>query len=199
MIKTEFMELYEELSEINDLEDNNTFFSSLLDELSEFDYAFIDDEGKELDDEDAMKAVVQSPEQLIELGKGVCTDFVEYTCAKLDERNISYEVYYIACTDKDGDMPSHVFVVVENEGKILWLEAAWHSEAGIHEYDSLEELFEDIARKHCIYDGENYLESCEIREIKKSLVGMSQEAIYEYVDTLPITWRAVEEGNLSNN
>ena len=44
--------------------------------------------GEELDDEDAMKAVVQSPEQLADLGKGVCTDFVEYTRAKLDERNI---------------------------------------------------------------------------------------------------------------
>ena len=194
MIKTEFMELYEELSEINSSEDNKAFFTSLLDELSEFDYTFIDADGKELDDEEAMKAVVQSPEQLIDLGKGVCTDFVEYTCAKLDDRKIPYEVYYIVCTDKDGDRPSHVFVIVENEGKFLWLEAAWHSEAGIHEYDSLEELFEDIAKKHCIYDGENYLDSCEIREIKKSLVGMSQEAIYDYVDTLPITWKAVEEG-----
>lgn len=170
------------------------FFRALLAELSEFDYAFIDGEGKELHAEDAMDAVVQSPEQLADLGKGVCTDFVEYTRAKLDERNIPYKVYDIACTDKDGDHPAHVFVAVEHEGKFLWLEAAWHSEAGIHEYNSLEELFEDIARKHCIYDGENYLESCEIREIKKSLVGMSQEAIYEYIDTLPITWKAVEEG-----
>jgi hypothetical protein len=194
IFETDFMKLYEELSEINISEDNKAFFTSILDELSEFNYAFIDSEGKELDDEDAMKAVVQSPEQLMDLGKGVCTDFVEYTRTKLDERNISYKVYDIACTDKDGDHPAHVFVVVENEGKFLWLEAAWHSEAGIHEYDSLEELFEDIARKHCIYDGENYLNSCEIREIKKSLVDMSQEAIYDYVDTLPITWKAAEEG-----
>lgn len=194
IFETDFMKLYEELSEINSSEDNNAFFTSLLDELSEFDYAFINADGEELDDEDAMKAVVQSPDQLEDLGKGVCTDFVEYTCKKLDERKIPHKVYDIACTDKDGDRPAHVFVVVETEGKFLWLEAAWHSEAGIHEYSSLEELFEDIARKHCIYDGENYLESCEIREIKKSLVGMSQEAIYDYVDALPITWKAVEEG-----
>jgi RimJ/RimL family protein N-acetyltransferase len=173
---------------------NNEALSGILDELSEFDYAFIDADGEELDDEDAMKAVVQSPDQLKALGKGVCTDFVEYTCTKLDEREIPHKVYDIACTDKDGDHPAHVFVVVEDEGKFLWLEAAWHSEAGIHKYSSLEELFEDIARKHCIYDGENYLDSCEIREIKKSLVGMSQEAIYDYVNTLPITWKAVEEG-----
>jgi RimJ/RimL family protein N-acetyltransferase len=194
IFETDFMKLYEELNDINSSEDNNAFFTSLLDELSKFDYAFINADGKELDDEEAMKAVVQSPDQLEDLKKGVCTDFVEYTRAKLDDRKIPYEVYYIGCTDKDGDRPSHVFVVIENEGKFLWLEAAWHSEAGIHEYNSLEELFEDIARKHCIYEGENYLKSCEIREIKKSLVGMSQEAIYDYVDTLPITWKAVEEG-----
>ena len=196
--ETDFMKLYEELSDIQDKTEANLFFTSLLDELSKFDYAFIDGEGKELSDKDAMKAVVQSPDQLENLRKGVCTDFVEYTRVKLDDRKIPYEVYYIVCTDKDGDRPSHVFVVVENESKFLWLEAAWHSEAGIHEYDSLEELFEDIARKHCIYDGENYLESCEVREIKKSLVGMSQEEIYDYVDTLPIAWKAVEEGITEN-
>lgn len=192
--KTDFVKLYEELNNIQDKTEANLFFTSLLDELSKFDYAFIDADGKELDEEEAMKAVVQSPDQLEDLKKGVCTDFVEYTRAKLNARKIPYEVYYIICVDKDEDRPSHVFVVIENEGKFLWLEAAWHAEAGIHEYDSLEELFEDIARKHCIYDDENYLESCEIREIKKSLVGMSQEAIYDYVDTLPIAWKAAEEG-----
>lgn len=175
-----------------DFSNNNEFLHSLLDELSEFDYAFIGANGGELDNKEAMKAVVQHPDQLNKLRKGVCTDFVEYTRTKLDERKIPYKVYDIVCTDKDGDHPAHVFVIVENKGKFLWLEAAWHSEAGIHEYNSLEELFEDIARKHCIYDGENYLKSCEIREIKKSLVGMSQEAIYDYVDTLPITWKAAE-------
>lgn len=196
--ETDFIKLYEELNDIQDKTEVNLFFTSLIDELSKFDYAFIDGEGKELSDKDAMKAVVQSPDQLEALGKGVCTDFVEYTRIKLEDRKIPYTVYCIVCTDKDGDRPSHVFVVVENEGKFLWLEAAWHSEAGIHEYNSLEELFEDIAKKHCIYDGENYLDSCEVREIKKSLVGMSQEAIYDYVDTLPITWKAVEEGITDN-
>lgn len=177
-----------------DFSNNNEFFHSLLDELSEFDYAFIDADGEELDDEDAMNATVQHPNQFTKLRKGVCTDFVEYTSEKLSEYNIDHDVYFIKCVDKDGDEPSHVFVVVEDKGKFLWVEAAWHSEAGIHEYNSLEELFEDIARKHCVYEGHNYLESCEIRKVKKSLVGMSQEAIYYYVDTLPITWKATEEG-----
>lgn len=188
-----FLRLYEELSKINDLSSNRTFFTHLVNELSKFDYAFIDGDGNELPDDEAMKAVVQSPEQLVKLGKGVCTDLVEYTRMKLDERSIPYWVYDIQCTDKDGDHPAHVFVVVKDAGKFLWLEAAWHSEAGIHEYNSLEDLFEDIARKHCIYDGENYLDTCEIREIKKSLAGMSQEATYDYVDTLPIVWKATEE------
>ena len=144
MIKTEFIKLYEELSEINEAEDNRNFFEGLLDELSEFDYAFIDIDGKELNDEEAMQAAVQSPKQLIDLKKGVCTDFVEYIRMKLNDRKIPFEVYYVACTDKDGDRPYHVFIVVENEDKFLWLEAAWRSEIGIHEYDSLEALFEDI-------------------------------------------------------
>lgn len=190
----DFLKLYEELSEINDLESDKTFFTGLLDELSKFDYAFIDGDGNELPDDEAMRAVVQSPEQLVKLGKGVCTDLVEYTRAKLDEKEIPYKVYYITCTDQDGNQPSHVFVVVENEGNFLWLETAWRSEAGVHKYNSLEDLFEDIAEKHCVYDGEDYLESCEIKEIKKSLIGRSQDEIYEYVATLPIVWTAAEEG-----
>lgn len=166
---------------------------TILDELKEFDYAFIDVDGQELDDEEAMNAVVQHPDQFNKLRKGVCTDFVEYTSKKLSEHNIDHDVYFIKCVDKDGDEPSHVFVVVNDEGKFLWIEAAWHSEAGIHKYSSLEKLFEDIARKHCVYEGHNYLKSCEIRKIKKSLAGMSQTAVYDYVNTLPITWKATEE------
>ena len=181
---------------------DNEIIQCILNELSEFDYAFIDDNGKELDYEEAMKAVVQSPDQLAYLGKGVCTDFVEYTSKKLSEHNIDHSVYFIKCVDKDGDEPSHVFVVVDNKDKVLWLEAAWYSEAGIHQYDSLKELFEDVAKKHCIYGGENYLDSCEIKEIKKSLVGMSQKDVYDYVDTLPIIWKATQEvkaGSLIEN
>ena len=191
IFETDFMKLYEELNEAN--ADITETFTEVLNELKQFDYAFIDKEGKELPEDEAMNAYVQSPDQLADIGKGVCTDFVEYTRAKLDDLDLSYSVYDIKCTDKDGDNPAHVFVVVEADNKFYWLEAAWHSEAGIHEYEDLLDLFEDIAKKHCIYDGENYLESCEIREIKKSLVGMSQEEIYEYVETLPITWKAAEE------
>ena len=192
IFETDFMKLYEELGEIN--VDNTEHFEEILDELKKFDYAFIDKNGKELPEDEAMKAYVQSPEQLANLGKGVCTDFVEYTKVKLDELDIPFSVYNIKCTDKDGDQPAHVFVVAEVDDKFYWLEAAWHSEAGVHEYKDILELFEDIARKHCIYDGENYLESCEIREIKKSLVGMSQDEIYDYIETLSITWKAAEEG-----
>ena len=180
-LNSEFLELLEELDSAIEETDDTVFLNSLVDELSEYDYAFIDKNGEELSEKDAMQAVVQSPEQLEQLGKGVCTDFVEFTCAKLDDRQISYEVYYIQCIDEDGDKPAHVFVVVENNSKFFWVEASWKSEAGVHEYDSLESLFEDIAKKHSIYDNHNYLDSCDIRKIKKSLVGMSQKQIYQYI------------------
>lgn len=193
-LNSEFLELLEELDSAIEETDDKVFLNSLVDELSEYDYAFIDKNGEELSEKDAMQAVVQSPEQLEQLGKGVCTDFVEFTCAKLDDRQISYEVYYIQCIDEDGDKPAHVFVVVEDNSKFFWVEASWKSEAGVHEYDSLESLFEDIAKKHSIYDNHNYLDSCDIRKIKKSLVGMSQKQIYQYTNSLPITWKAAEEG-----
>ena len=106
IFKTDFMKLYEELNDINT--DNTEHFEEILGELKKFDYAFIDKNGKELPEDEAMKAYVQSPEQLADLGKGVCTDFVEYTKVKLDELDIPFSVYDIKCTDKDGDNPAHV-------------------------------------------------------------------------------------------
>lgn len=158
--------------------------------LDKFDYAFIDKDGNELDDEDAMEASVQSPEQFSKLGKGVCTDYVEYTKKFLDDRGIDYTTYDISFTDEDGDEPSHVCVVAHVDDKYVWIENSWYSEKGNHEYSNLNDFFEDIAKKHCVWDGNDYLDSCVIREFDKSLVGMTQQQVYDYMHTIKPIWTA---------
>ena len=71
----------------------------------------------------------------------------------------------------------------------VWVENAWYSEKGNHEYNYIEELFDDISKKHCVFGDNNYLESCIIKQFDKSLVGMSQQEIYDYMNTLPIVWQ----------
>ena len=176
---------------------SSNILSELQNELNKFDYAFIDKDGNELDDESAMDAVVQSPEQLSKLGKGVCTDYVEYSKKWLDSRGIEYSTYDISFVDEDGDEPSHIAVVAHIDGKYIWIENSWYSEKGNHVYNSLESFFKDIANKHCVWDNNNYLSSCVIREFDKSLAGMSQQQVYDYMHTLPITWKPKE--NLSES
>lgn len=176
-------------------QDAETRLDALQKELDKFDYAFIDGEGNELSNEDAMDAVVQSPEQLAELGKGVCTDYVEYSKTWLEDKGIKYSTYDVSFTDEDGDEPSHTFIVAEIDDKFIWVENAWFSEKGNHEYSSIEELFTDIATKHCRWDDNDYLDSCVIRQFDKSLVGMSQQEIYDYMHTLPTVWKPEENEN----
>ena len=176
-------------------QDAETSLGALQKELDKFDYAFIDGDGNELSNEDAMEAVVQSPEQLAKLGKGVCTDYVEYSKAWLEDKGIKYSTYDVSFIDEDGDEPSHTFIVAEMDDKFIWVENAWFSEKGNHEYSSMEELFTDIATKHCRWDDNDYLDSCVIRQFDKSLVGMSQQEIYDFMHTLPAIWKPKENIN----
>ena len=173
---------------VESLDTVNELLTELQKELDSFDYAFIDKDGNELASEDAMDAVVQSPASLTRLRKGVCTDYVEYSRDFLDKHNIPYSVYDVSFIDEDSDRPAHVFVVVKDGSNYIWVENAWHSEKGNHKYSSLESLFKDISNKHCVYDGKNYLSTCAIREIPKSLVGKSQKAIDRYIRRLPVIY-----------
>lgn len=40
--------------------------------------------------------------------------------------------------------PCHTFLVFKNNDKFYWFEASWEKKKGVREYDTLEELFDDI-------------------------------------------------------
>ena len=122
----------------------------LFKKIENWDFGCYDSRGNELDMKDIWHSVVQEPHQLEKNKKGMCLDYVEYekdyfTEAGFEDKIHTYDISY---TDSDGDHPSHVFLVFDHNNKYYWFEKAWHSEAGIYEFDTLTELFQTVAKKH---------------------------------------------------
>ena len=51
---------------------------------------------------------------------------------------------------REDDATGHAFLWYEENGKYYWFELDWKDEAGIHEYNSYEELIDDIKNKFII-------------------------------------------------
>lgn len=108
---------------------------------------------------------LQSPEDLIKNKYGVCWDQVELERFYLEENNISSKSYFIIAYDNKQE-PTHTFIVVKSD-KYYWLEHSWYPFKGVHEYNSLKKLLNDVKIKF-------------EKSIKKQNVNDYKIAIYEY-------------------
>ena len=118
--------------------------------LQSIDYGWIDKSGgrhEKLGSDFASEYRLQLGDECYKNQLGVCWDQVEYEASFLDASGIENQSYFIYYDDKD-KLPSHTFLVVKLGGKYLWIEHAWEKFAGIHEYDSEDELLKDI-KKGC--------------------------------------------------
>lgn len=84
--------------------------------------------------------VLQSYKDMLKTKTGVCFDQVELERHYLYNRDItSYFICYY------GEfLQSHTFLVVKENNKYIWFEHAWEKYEGIHKYDSLDELLNDV-------------------------------------------------------
>ena len=87
--------------------------------------------------------VLQSYKDMLKTKTGVCFDQVELERHYLYNRDItSYFICYY------GEfLQSHTFLVVEENNKYIWFEHAWEKYRGIYEYNSLDELLNDVKNK----------------------------------------------------
>lgn len=100
--------------------------------------------GEDDDGEDFYKYYrLQSPQETIDRKYGVCWDQVEVERVWFDHKKIPYDIYYI-----DHETTTHTFLVFKRNGKYYWFEHSWYTYRGIHEYDSLDVLLEDVRQKH---------------------------------------------------
>lgn len=90
--------------------------------------------------------VLQSPKEVLESEVGICFDQVELE--RYYFKNLDYDIktYFLVYYDND-KCPAHTFLVYQKDDKYYWFEHAWKKFRGIHEFNSLSELFSDVKEK----------------------------------------------------
>ena len=116
-------------------------------------YGYIDDKGINIFDNDdnvelefSKKYRLMSPDELLSKKYGVCWDQVELERKLFEDNNINVTTYFIYIDDKFY-LPSHTFLVYNKNNKFYWFEHSWYDEKGIHEYNCLNDLLNDVEDK----------------------------------------------------
>lgn len=118
--------------------------------MDEINYGWVDKEGNphtKLQDMIKMY-MLQTPEELIKSKVGVCWDQVELERYYFKQEGIDIKSYFIVHLD-GGRNACHTTISFEENGKYYWFEHAWAMHRGIKEFDTEEELLEEV-KKHFI-------------------------------------------------
>ena len=145
-------------------QDNNIYTTNIKDFRNKFDHLYY----------------LQEPEKTIQTKYGVCWDQVELERYYLEKNNIDAKSYFIIAYSKM-QTQTHTFLVTKLD-KYYWLEHSWESHAGLHEYDSLNELLIDVKTKFEEYLIQNNIKEYEIviYEYDKPNYGMDCSSFMEY-------------------
>jgi len=112
-------------------------------------YSFDD---RDFDENFEAEYFLQTPEQLMKSGHGVCWDQTELERYWFSRRKYEAEVYFLIFNKQEpNDLPTHTFLVYKNNGKFYWFENSFGSQKGIHEYTDLDTLLEDVKERQFEY------------------------------------------------
>lgn len=114
----------------------------------------------------------QSPDEFEQNGGGICFDYVEYEEAWLKERDVSCRKFYLI-TETPPDYDTHTFVVIETEGKFIWVESSMKNSQGVHIFSKLRDLLK-MAAWGCFRGSRN----------KEHLNGVKY-SVFEYTNSHP--------------
>lgn len=122
--------------------------------MDSINYGYIDDKGINIfeNSEDNVKNIfskkyrLMSPEKLLNKKYGICWDQVELERKLFEENNMNITTYFIYIDD-NSNLPSHTFLVYYENNKYYWFEHSWQDEKGIHEYNFLNDLLNDVEEK----------------------------------------------------
>lgn len=124
----------------------------IMNTMEKIEYGFLDKEGRNIFDDTNVDYVfnkvyyLMSPEELLKKKVGVCWDQVELERKLFNEKNIHNETYFIYLDDKQS-LPSHTFLVYYENNKVYWFEHSWYDEMGMHEYNNINSLLNDVEFK----------------------------------------------------
>lgn len=141
--------------------------------VKDIEYGFIDSDGivHTEDDIDYNECLLSkyrllNGDKLLDISHGICWDLVEIERYYLDKFDYIDKSYAFVYYDKRMD-PVHTIMTTILNNKYYWIESSWKDYKGIHEYDTLDEMLDDVKDK--------FIKSLDCNEIDdKNLV------IYKY-------------------
>ena len=164
----------------------------IMDELRNIEYGFKDKNGANLInseswDKDFYKFYfLLSPEELLSSRCGVCWDQVELERKLFNDANIDCDTFFIYIDDNE-NLPSHTFLIFQLNNKYYWFEHSWYDMKGIHEYNNIKALLNDVknkfidSRKNEINSNLNY--ETFIYKYNKPKYHISCDEFYSYIKT----------------
>ena len=164
----------------------------IMDVLNEIEYGFKDENENNLInseswDKDFSKFYfLLSPEELLYYKCGVCWDQVELERKLFNDFNIDCDTYFIYIDDNE-NLPSHTFLTFQLNDKYYWFEHSWYDMKGIHEYNNIETLLNDVkikfieSRKNEIDLNSNY--DTYIYKYNKPKYHINCDEFYNYIKT----------------
>ena len=116
---------------------------------------------------------VQNGSEVLNSKVGTCWDQVELERLWFESHNYKYHTYFMWFeVDRECNLPTHTFLVFENNSKYYWFENAFESQRGIHEFNSLNEAIEDVKSKQIEHTKKNFQEATN--------EDMKRLTVYEY-------------------
>ena len=120
--------------------------------MDTIEYGFLDNSSndifKDKDVEQVFNKIyyLMSPEELLIKKKGVCWDQVELERKLFTNNSIKNKTYFIYADNHD-TLPSHTFLIFQLNNKYYWFEHSWYDMKGIHEYNNIKALLNDVKNK----------------------------------------------------
>lgn len=152
--------------------------------MSDIEYGWIDKNNNKHDRIDEFyleNYILQNPKEVINNKLGVCWDQVELERYYFKGNNLNIKTFFLVHYDEDKS-PTHTFLTFEKNNKYYWFEHSWKTFRGIHEYNSLKELFLDIQDKFIKYKLDNRYnkKNLLLYEYKKPKYHIATQEFYDY-------------------
>ena len=141
-------------------------------------------EGKDISDDQYQFGTyyrLQSPDKLLDSKYGVCWDQVELERYLFNQAKIPCDSYFIYLNDHDG-LPSHTFMVITDNNKYYWFEHSWYDYKGIQEYNSINDLFNDVIDKFIDSHKDIKYDELLLYKYNKPDYNISCDEFYNYID-----------------
>lgn len=137
------------LSTINTPEELNKYMDSIEYGFITKNGEMIDQSHEKFDDENYFydEYHLQSPGGLLQSKLGVCWDQTELERVWFNNKGINNTVIYIEINDGK-DIPSHTFLVYEDDNGYYWFEHSWYQFRGIRKFIHLKDLLNTVITNH---------------------------------------------------